>query len=185
MINRDELVQIGQFKKPHGLKGEITFLFTYIMEGLARRPLFNDILAIDKCPFLICEIEGIFVPFHIKDYRFISNSMAYVILKGIDSDQRARALFNKNVFFPAEYILEDTEDDSFTWNSFIGFTLTDERLGEIGCIVDVDKTTINTLFIVEKDNEEILIPAVEEFIICIDEDQKEVVVALPDGLIEQ
>jgi len=172
MINREELVKIGQFRKPHGIKGEITFSFT------------DDSFTADECPFLICDIDGIFVPFRIENYRFLSNSTAYIQLKNIDSDQQARILTHKEVFFPKKHIQEDAEDDSFTWDYFIGFTLTDERLGKIGRIIDVDKTTINTLFVVEKGSEEILIPAVEELIVRIDENQEELIVALPEGLIQ-
>jgi len=172
MINSHELIQIGQFRKPHGIKGEITFLFT------------NNSFTTSECPFLICEMDGIFVPFRIDNYRFISNSTAYIQLKNMNSDQKVRILSHKEVFFPKKYIKEDIENDSFTWDYCIGFTLTDERLGIIGRIVDIDSTTINTLFIVEKNNEEILIPAVEEFIIRIDENQKELLVALPKGLVE-
>ena len=172
MINRDELVQIGQFRKPHGTQGEIAFSFT------------SDSFTNDECPFLICEIDGIFVPFQLKNYRFTSDSSAYVQLKNIDSDLKARLFVNKDVFFPKKYIREETGNESFTWNYFIGYTLIDERLGKIGRIVDIDQTTINTLFIVEKGEEEILIPAVEAFIIRVDENREELTVALPEGLVE-
>ena len=178
MINREELVQIGQFRKPHGTKGEITFSYTDVIAGSTRNPLIDS-----ECPFLICEIDGIFVPFRIENYRFISDSTAYIHLKNINSDQQARMLTHKEVFFPEKYIEEDAVDDSFTWNYFIGFTIVDEQHGKIGRIIDVDKTTINILFIVEKENEEILIPAVDEFIIKVDEEQKELFVVLPEGLV--
>jgi 16S rRNA processing protein RimM len=184
MIHRDELIQIGQFKKPHGIKGEIAFSFTDVMAGLTRHPLNDDFFLPTQCPFLICEINGILVPFRVDNYRLISDSTAYIQLKNIDSDQKACILTHKKVFFPKKYVEENIENDSFTWDYFIGFTLTDERLGKIGRIVEVNKATINTLFIVERENEEILIPAVEEFIIRIDENQKEWIVALPEGLVE-
>ena len=172
MINRDELVPIGKLLKPHGIKGEITFSFT------------NDSFTTNECPFLICEMDGIFVPFRIENYRLISNSTAYIHLRNIDSDQKARLLSNKEVFFPEIYTKENPENDTFSWDYFIGFTLTDERLGKIGRIVDIDKTTINTLFVVENEDDEILIPAVEEFIVRVDEKKDELYVTLPDGLVE-
>jgi len=63
------------------------------------------------------------------------------------------------------------------------YYIIDEQLGTIGTIIDVDTTTINTLFIVEKGNEEILIPAAEDFILQVNENQKEMIVALPEGLL--
>ena len=187
MINREDLVRIGQFRKPHGTKGELAFIMTDsirhsstdVIAGSTRNPLNNC-----ECPFLICEIDGIFVPFRIENYRIISDSTIYVQLKNINSDRQARILTQKEVYFPKKHLGKDDENDSSTWNYFIDFTLTDEWLGKIGRIVDVDTTTINTLFIVEKGSEEILIPAVEEFIIRIDENQRELLVALPEGLVE-
>jgi len=210
MINREELAPIGQFRKPHGTKGEIQIAitnstFTDVIAGLTRNPLTDDVViagltrnpltddvviaGLTRNPlnnaFLICEIDGIFVPFRIENCRIISDSTAYIQLKNIDSDQKARQLLShKEVYYPKKYLMEDAEDDSFTWNYFIGFTVTDEQLGKIGNIVDIDETTINTLFIIEKGDEEILIPATEEFIIRIDENQKELIVALPEGLVE-
>jgi 16S rRNA processing protein RimM len=56
-------------------------------------------------------------------------------------------------------------------------------LGEIGEIVDIDDSTMNTLFVLEKDGEEILIPAQEEFIADIDHDEQTIIFDLPQGLV--
>jgi 16S rRNA processing protein RimM len=172
MIKREEIVQIGQFGKPHGVKGELRFTFT------------NDSFDESECPFFVCELDGIFVPFRVENCRFISGSSAHIHLKNIDSDEKARLLVNKDVFSPKQYLKEDIEDEDFTWDYFIGFTLVDNRLGEIGRIVEIDESTINTLFIIEKNKEELLIPAVDEIITHIDEEQKKIFVKLPEGLIE-
>jgi len=177
MIDRDELIPIGQFKKPHGRMGEIVL----VLEGITRRSLSN---AVAESPFIICEMDGIFVPFRVECLQMISDSMAYIQLKNIKSDREARVLFHKEVYFPKKNIVEEEEEDVFSWNNFVGFSLIDEKLGKIGRIVDVDETTMNTLFIVEKDDEEILIPAVDEFIILLDDIREEVIVALPEGLLE-
>ena len=50
-------------------------------------------------------------------------------------------------------------------------------------MVDVDTTTVNTLFVIEKDDEELLVPAQEEFILGIDQKQKLITVELPEGLL--
>lgn len=182
MINREGLVKIGQFRKPHGTKGEISFSFD-VIAGFTRNSLPDDSLPTAEPSFLICEIDRIFVPFCIESYRVISDSTSYIKLKNIDSNQQARLFTKKEVFFPKKYFREEVGDDSFTWGYFIGYTIIDERIGKIGRIIDVNTTTINILFIIEKGNEEILIPAVEDFIIRIDENQKELIVALPEGLV--
>jgi len=172
MIKRDDLVKIGKFNKPHGVKGELSFSFT------------NDSFDESERPFLICEIDAIFVPFKLEEYRFISDSTAFVQLKNIDSDEKARLLINKEVYFPKKDYQEPTSSDSFTWDYFINFTLIDEKSGEIGIISAVDDSTMNILFIIEKDSDEIYIPIADEIITHIDESQKRIYVKLPDGLLE-
>jgi len=136
----------------------------------------------ETCSFFICEIDGIFVPFRIESYRPVSDSSAYIRLKNINSEEKARKLSHKEVFLHKKQFKGEIKSETLTWKYFIGFTLIDEQLGIIGTIIDVDTTTINTLFIVEKGDEEILIPAAEEFFIQVNENQKELTVALPEGL---
>ena len=50
-------------------------------------------------------------------------------------------------------------------------------------MIDVDNTTVNTLFVVEREEEELLVPAQEEFIVGIDQKQKLITVELPEGLL--
>ena len=172
MIKREELIKIGQFKKPHGVKGEITFTFT------------DDSFEDSECPFFICEIDGIFVPFRVIDYRFTSDTAGMVCLKNLDSEYKVRFLSNKDIYFPKKYVVANTSKDSCTWDYFIGFTLIDKQHGRIGTITDMDESTSNTLFVVKTEADEILIPAADEMIISIDEGKKELQVALPEGLLE-
>jgi 16S rRNA processing protein RimM len=172
MIQREELVKIGQFKKPHGIKGEILFSCT------------NNSFKECERPFFICELDGIFVPFLVEEYRSNSTSPIFVKLKNIDSPVKAAILAHKEIYFPKADLSEETSDDTFTWDYFIGFILIDKHSGEIGFISDVDTSTVNTLFIVTKGEDEILIPAADEWIISIDDVQKKLVLELPEGLLE-
>ena len=69
MIKKDEVFKIGIFNKPHGVKGELSFTFT------------DDIFDRVDCEYLICLLDGIFVPFFIEEYRFRSDTTALVKLK--------------------------------------------------------------------------------------------------------
>ena len=172
MIRREDLVKIGQFKKPHGIKGEITLNFT------------NDSFDESERPYLVSELDGIFVPFKIEEYRFKSDSSALIKLKNMDSEEKIKILTNKEVYFSKEHIKEDIQDDSFTWDYFVGFSLIDKLSGNIGTITEIDDSTLNTLFIVEKDEEDLLIPANEGMITHIDKEQKQIFVELPEGLLQ-
>ncbi|BEH00533.1 ribosome maturation factor RimM [Bacteroides sedimenti] len=170
MIRREDVYKIGIFNKPHGIHGELAFTFT------------DDSFDNGECDYLICLLDGIFVPFFIEEYRFRSDSTALVKLEGIDSTEKARRFTNVDVYFPVKYA-EETTMENLSWDFFVGFHVTDKRLGEIGTVVDVDDSTINTLFVIDRNGEELLVPAQEEFILKMDAKKKRMTVNLPDGLL--
>jgi 16S rRNA processing protein RimM len=171
MIRREEVVKIGRFNKPHGIQGELSFSYT------------NDSFDDAEHPFLICEVDGILIPFRMEACRYMSGSAALVRLATIDSDAKARRLANRDVYFLKNQVQLESGEATGAWDSFIGFDLIDEKAGEIGTIRDVDDSTLNTLFIVEKDRNEYLIPASEAIITRIDEAGKKIYFQLPDGLL--
>jgi len=170
MIKKEEIYKIGVFNKPHGIHGELSFTFT------------DDIFDRVDGEYLICLLDGIFVPFFIEEYRFRSDSTALVKLIDIDTAEQARMFTNTDVYFPSEY-REDSEEDELSWDSFVGFTVVDQQSGELGKITEIDQSTINTLFVVDHNGEELLIPAQEEFIVDIDPGIKRIQVTLPEGLV--
>lgn len=171
MIKKEEVYKIGLFNKPHGIHGELQFTFT------------DDIFDRVDCDYLICLLDGIFVPFFIEEYRFRSDSTALVKLEGIDTAERARMFTNVEVYFPVKHA-EEAEDGELSWNFFVGFRMEDVRHSELGEVVEVDTATVNTLFVVEQeDGEELLIPAQEEFIVEINQEKKLITVELPEGLL--
>ena len=171
MIKKEEVYKIGLFNKPHGIHGELQFTFT------------DDIFDRVDCDYLICLLDGIFVPFFIEEYRFRSDSTSLVKLEGIETAERARMFTNVEVYFPVKHA-EEAEDGELSWNFFVGFRMEDVRHGELGEVVEVDTTTVNTLFVVEQeDGEELLIPAQEEFIVEINQEKKLITVELPEGLL--
>lgn len=69
MIKREEVYKIGIFNKPHGIHGELQFTFT------------DDIFDRVEAEYIICLLDGIFVPFFIEEYRFRSDSTALMKLE--------------------------------------------------------------------------------------------------------
>ena len=172
MIKKEEVYKIGMFNKPHGRHGEVQFTFM------------DDIFDGVDCDYIVCQLDGIFVLFFIESYRFRYEFSALVKRDGVDSAEQARMFTNVDVYFPVHFA-EDQPEESLTWNFFIGFEMEDINHGVIGKIIDVDTTTINTLFVVEQeDGEELLIPAQEEFIAGIDAENRIMTVSLPEGLLD-
>ena len=172
MIRPEEVYCIGKFTRTHGVQGEMAMSFT------------DDVFDRTDCPYLVCSMDGILVPFFIEEYRFKSDNVALIKFERIDTNEAASIFTNKEVYFPKSYA-EEAEDGEYSWQYFIGFDTEDATHGHLGELVDVDESTVNTLFVVERPNgEEILIPAQEAFIEDIDHEGRLIKFNLPDGLLD-
>lgn len=172
MIRPEEVYSIGKFTRTHGVQGEMALSFT------------DDVFDRIDCPYLVCSMDGILVPFFVEEYRFKSDSVALIKFERIDSSEAAAIFTNKEVYFPKSYA-KQADDGDYSWQYFIGFNTTDKEYGHLGVLVDVDESTVNTLFVVERPNgKEILIPAQESFIEYIDHEERLINFNLPNGLLE-
>ena len=171
MIRKEDIAIIGQFAKPHGIKGELTLVTNY-------NGLFEDA---DE-PYVVCEMDGIWVPFFVESFRSRSTSSLLVKLEGVNDETAAKKFTNRTVYYPADALPED--DDNESWTRFIGYMLTDEVLGEIGTVADVDESTVNIVFRIDDRGKERLIPMVAEMIRSIDERKRHMTVSLPEGILD-
>lgn len=172
MIRKDDIVKIGYFAKPHGVKGEIALVTTF------------DLFDTQEDPFILCELDGIYVPFFVEEYRYKSDTVILVKIENLHSEEDIRPFTNKEVFCPKEWIDNSELDAGITWDNFIGYKVYDTNRGYLGEISDVDDSTLNVLFEVSNGEKSLLLPAVEEFMVELKHDEKSILMTVPDGLFE-
>lgn len=174
MILEQDLIEAGKFNKPHGINGEISVTL-------------HEDLDLNNLRCVVMSIDGIFVPFFIKSVRMRNADTYLITIDGIDSEIKAQAFTNKPVYILESDMPNNGEEDDeegFYLNDLVGYKVTDNYLGYIGQISDINDQTENVLFIVERDNgEDVYIPAVDEFIIDVNPDTKQIITALPEGII--
>ncbi len=173
MIDRKDLFQIGKIQKPHGLQGMLAFSFS------------TDVFEEADAPCLICEVDGIFVPFFVEELRFKNEETALVKFEGIDNDKSAKILLKCPLYIERKYLPQDLSGADVEGAAYYeGFQIIDECGSPIGEIVQIDDSTENYLFLVEnEDGEEFYIPAVDDYIIAIDDDKRVIQMELPEGLL--
>lgn len=177
MIKKNDITPIGKFQKTHALKGELNALLDIDPEFLT---LGNAI---------IVELDGIYVPFFATSIRPKGSTTFLVKLDGIDSEEEARKFVNKNISALKSELapfLEIEEEEITDEDDLIGYEVIDFNSGKtVGIIEDIDSSTYNILFIVKRpDNTDVYIPAAEEFIKEIGDNDRKIYMSLPEGLID-
>lgn len=177
MIELKDITPIGKFQKTHALKGEL-----------------NAIIDVDPDFFsegnsVIVEQDGIYVPFFASSIRSKGSTSYLVKLDGIDCEKEAKKFVNKTAYASKKQLapfLNLQEDEIMDDSELIGYEVFDQDLDHlIGKIINIDSSTSNFLFIIEtKDGKEVFIPAVEEFINEINDNEKLIVMNLPSGLLD-
>lgn len=167
MIKEEDVYKIGRIGKPHGIGGEVTLRFS------------DDVFDRVDADYLVLMVDGILVPFFIEEYRFRSDEVALVKFEDIDTMNRASELTGCDVFFPRH--LADNGDDVLTWSQIVGYDIVDVSSDmTLGRIEAVDETTINVLLELSDGT---LIPAADEFIEDINHESRQLIMRLPQGLV--
>ena len=160
--------EIGYISKTHGLKGHVILRL-------------NELVNIDeniKTVFL--DLNGSQVPYFVEECR--PNNAGYILkLETIDVVETSKKLIGKKAFALTDFILEEEE----SLKEFIGYSILDTKLGNIGNISDVDEKTDNVIIkVIHPSGKEIILPFNDDFIIEIDDDLKTIEFNAPEGLIE-
>ena len=169
MIKEENLREIGQFSKPHGTKGEISLSTDFDFAGITGEA------------YLVCNMDGLWVPFFIDSYRKKNATVTLVTFDKLDSVDKVKFLTGKTAFVPSEF-LPPVEKRLHFLDEILGYKIIDEHLGKIGVLVNVDQSSPNTLLLVDTGKKEILIPQslVRNYAFA----ASELYVSLPDGFLD-
>ena len=161
------LQKAGFVTKTHGFKGHLQIKLTEdLSSDWYKEPVFF-------------EIQSQPVPFFIEDYSVKPNDTIIVLLKGINNESEALKFKGKDFLIKEELIEELNE-----LPDLIGWTFKDEPTGKQGVIEDVMANPFQIILQTKIENKEVLIPLSEDFIIEVNEENKNLVFDLPPGLID-
>ena len=166
-----EYFKIGKLVAASGLKGELILKHT-----LGKKTSLKGLQAI-----FIEEKKDSFIPWFIESARIKNDEEVYLKLDGIDVRETAARISQKEVW------ITETDFKKFAAKSapisLLGYTVINnkEPLGEI---LEVIEQSHQVLCRLEIKGKEVLIPLNESFLQKISHAKKQVMVELPDGLLE-
>ena len=135
-------------------------------------------------PYIICEMDGILVPFFIEEYRYKTDTVILLKLKNVDDEKAAREFSNREVFYSLDEVDRDDLVGDMTWDSFIGYRVIDEHHGEMARLLMSTSLPSMSFCRSTITVEELLLPAAEELILSADHENKTLAVSVPEGLLD-
>ena len=171
-MNIDDCYYLGYISKTQGYKGGlIAFLDV-------DNP--NDYQNLDS--FLL-DLNGTLTPFFVETITLKHKQFAALKLEDIDDRDAATLISNKDIYLPLDQ-LPKLGDDEYYLHELKGMMVFDKTEGEIGTVEKVMDHSSNPLIQIIIDQNEVLIPLIDDFIEKVDKQKREIHVDLPEGLIE-
>ena len=133
--------------------------------------------------YVVCEMEGMPVPFFIDSFRSKGRPVVLIKLEGVDNPEAAKRFLNREVYCPRKMV-KRVPGEEVNWQQLVNYILEDETLGELGRIVHVNDTTLNVFLHIDRQGKELLTPIAPELIRAVDVTTGRIVIALPEALLE-
>lgn len=105
-------------------------------------------------------------------------------LQGLETIEAVQPLIGCEVLMRFED-LGALPDDEFYWFQLEGMAVADQVHGELGAIEEIFTTAAHDIWVVRGPRGEVLIPAVDNFIVEVDREGRRVTVDLPEGLVPE
>ncbi len=171
-MKKEDCFYLGKIVKKYSFKGEL------ILRLETDQPeIYENISAI----FL--DMGKTLVPYFIEDSLFQKGNHMRIQFEDVYSEAAAEVLLKRDAYLPLN-LLPKLEGNQFYFHEVTGFILEDVNYGKIGVINSVNDDSAQPLFVVKTENDEILVPMVDDFIEKIDRVNKKILVRTPKGLID-
>ncbi|WP_031526714.1 ribosome maturation factor RimM [Dyadobacter crusticola] len=171
-MTQDNCFLLGYIVRTHGTAGNVVFFL-----DVDYPDDYEDLETV------YVEIKGDLVPYFIDDINLQKQGNAIVALEDVDTMAKAQALVGSSLYLPLED-LEELGHENFYYHEIKGYTVVDENVGELGIVRDVYALNGQDLIAMEYEGVEVLIPTAVEIVLRADKLNKQLVVKLPDGLLD-
>lgn len=171
-MQKEDCFYLGKIVKKYSFKGELLI------------KLDTDEPAIyENLDAVFVDLKNSFLPFFIESSQLHKSELLRVKFEDVSTESDADSLLKCDTYLPLE-LLPKLEGDKFYFHEVIGFTVEDVNFGNVGVIKSINDSTAQSLFEIDRNGVEILIPMNDEFIKKLDKKNKTILVETPEGLID-
>ena len=169
----DDLLEVGVVIGTHGLRGDLKV-----------HPLpTGDLALLGAREIYLKDSEGCLAR-HKAVRSSIHKQNILLRLAGLDNLAAVEPLLGSSVWM-VKADLPELDDDEFYWSDLEGMEVIDQQQSVLGRVVGMFATPAHDILEVDGPAGEILIPAIEPFLVQLDRDKGQLHVNLPEGLVPE
>ncbi len=171
-MRKEDCFELGIISRTHGTKGGLV-LFLDVDQP-------SDYYQLKS---VLVELGDELIPYFITSLDPGAKQQVFVKFEDIDTQEDANYLQGCTLWLPLKN-LPKLEGKKFYYHEVKGFMVIDINKGEIGPLTEIIDLSVNPLFSVDHEGKEILIPVNDKFIVEIKRKERQLIIEMPDGLLE-
>jgi len=171
-LKKEDCFYLGKIVKKYSFKGEL----------LAKLDT-DEPDIYENLDAIFIDLKGDLVPFFVQSSQLHKSELLRLKFEDVTTEADADALMKTELYLPLN-LLPKLEGNKFYFHEVIGFKIKDTNFGDVGVLKSINDSTAQSLFEIDRDGIEILIPMNDEFIVKVDRINKIIEVNTPEGLIE-
>ena len=172
-VKPEDLLEVGVVIGIHGLRGDVKI--RPLPTGDLALPSAREVYLKDSRDFLVAY----------KTVRSSKHKQNVLLrLAGLENLAAAESLVGASIWM-AKTDLPELDDEQYYWSDLEGLEVVDQQQGALGRVVGMFATAAHDILEVDSPAGEILIPAIEPFLVRVDRDAEQLHVNLPDGLVPE
>ena len=171
-MQKKDCFLFGTVFKLHGYNGDVN--------------IYNDDdipFDFSKLDYFLIEQKNELIPYFIDRARPTKPNVVLVNFEDVNSEKEALKILKRKVYLPKEW-LPETDETEITEKKLIGLTIIDMNFGNLGKVSLINSQSAQQLIYVEKDGKEFCFPFHEQFVKEIDIKKGEMIVKIPEELID-
>jgi 16S rRNA processing protein RimM len=171
-MRKQDCFYLGKIAKKFSFKGEVLLYLDT-----------DEPEIYENLESVFVEINKSLVPFFILKSQLHKGKFLRIRFEDIENEEDADRIIGCEAYLPLS-MLPKLEGTQFYFHEVIGFDVLDTRLGNIGKITGINDSGAQSIFEIEKNGTEILVPLIDDFIIALDRANKTITLETPEGLVD-
>jgi len=171
-MQKQDCFYLGKIAKKFSFKGEVL-----IYLDTDEPELYGNLESV------FVELNKTLVPFFIESSSIHKEKFLRVRFEDIQTEVEADEILGCEIYLPLA-MLPQLEGTQFYYHEVIGYDVIDLVKGNIGKIKSINDSGAQPLFQIDNNGLEILIPLIDDFIIALDRNNRNITLDTPKGLID-